>query len=147
MTREEEETATFNEEEMSNNSWVNSERGEFSFETLTVASTIQMFNRTKEAVDAGKVVKEGKQSKTTHRITMDEEPKVTETHGVKHLNVFQRGIWKATKTNPQWKAAIQQREFGIRGAIHYLRCAKATNSQVKALLKYKRKGDKYNRQS
>ena len=81
-------------------SYVNSERGGVSFETLTVASTTRMFNMTRETADAGKVGKKGKQAKTTHRMTMDEEPKVTETHGVKHLNVFQRRIWRATKNNP-----------------------------------------------
>ena len=142
MTREEEETATFNEEEMSNNSWVNSERGEFSFETLTIASAVRLFSRTKKADDiVGKIAEERNELKTTHRMTMDEEPKATETHGVKHLNVFQRGIWKAIKNNPQWKTAAQHREFGIRGAIHCLRCAKSTNSQVKALLKCKKRGD------
>ena len=31
---------------------------------------------------------------------------------------------------------------GVRSAIHYLRCAKSTNSQVKMMLKYNRKGDR-----
>ena len=75
-------------------------------------------------------------------MTMAEEPKATKSRDVKHPNAFQRGLWKAIKNNPQWKAAVQQRKFGIRGAIHYLRCAKSTNSQVKTLLKYKAKGDR-----
>ena len=130
---------TEREEEIVNSSWVNSERGEFSFETLTVASTIRLFSRTQKTNDT---VHKQENVKAVNRMTIDEEPKATESHGVKHLNVFHRGIWKAIKNNPQWKAAVQQREFGIRGAIHYLRCAKSTNSQVKALLKYKQKGDR-----
>ena len=114
--REEGLRLTKREMEIAENSYVNyvnNERGGFSFETLMVASTTRMFNGTRETTDADKVGKNGKQAKTTHRTTMDEEPKVTETHGVKHLNVFQRGIWRAIKNNPQSKAAVQQREFGI----------------------------------
>ena len=40
LTRAEEERETFNEGKMADNSYINSERGEFSFETLTIASTM-----------------------------------------------------------------------------------------------------------
>ena len=106
LTRAEEERETFNEEKTADNSYVNSERGEFSSETLTIASTTRMFLRTKEVTEDDKVVNKGKQLKTTHSMTMDGEPQVTETHGLKHLNVFQRGTWKAIKNNPQWKAVV-----------------------------------------
>ena len=131
---------TKKEEEIANNSYVNSERAD---SRLRHSQSQALYDCSAEQGRRAMLLKsaeEGDKLKATHRMTMDEEPKVTETHGVKHLNAFQRGIWKAIKNNPQWKTAVQQREFGIRGAIHYLRCAKSTNSQVKALLKYKKKG-------
>ena len=84
---------TKEEEEIAQSSWVNRERGVFSLETLTIGSTIRIFNRTKKAdVVVADVVEGRNELKATHRMTMDEEPKVTEAHGAKHLNVFQRGI-------------------------------------------------------
>ena len=76
---------TEKEEIMANNSWVNNERGEFSEETLTVASTIRLFNRTQKATDA---VHKQQKAKVLNSMTIDEEPKTSETHKVKHLNVF-----------------------------------------------------------
>lgn len=129
---------TEREREFSDGSWLNKEREEFSMETLTVASTIRLFSRTPEVTNAVSKTK----GERRNRMVTTEESKATRSHNVDHPNTLQMGLWKAIKSNPQWKAAVQQRKFGIRGAIHYLRCAKSTNSQVKALLRYKQKGDR-----
>ena len=50
-------------------------------------------------------------------------------------------IWDAVRGNMQCKALLENKRFGMLSAIHYMRCTYTQNSQVKALLKYKRKGD------
>ena len=105
----------------------------------SLATRQQDREKTKALTNESTTTRAEKAKQTTRRNRMSLH--IEQSATADQPSMLMRAIWDILKGNARCRSTLQERTFGVLGALHYLRCAYTEHNQVRQMLKYKLRGD------